>query len=160
MELSIEKVPDIRIACLKLERTHNVSYSFSLLWKQLLQFSESYELLQKGCKYLSLTLDYPFITAEEQSRFMVGVTLPQSFETPKGFGIYEIPAGEYAIFRFKGLYHELNRVYRYIYLDWLSASDYTLREPFTFETYINTPNKTPASELITNIYIPVMKKDV
>ena len=109
---------------------------------------------------MSLTLDYPFITSEEQSRFMVGVTLPQSFKIPKGFGIYEVPAGEYAIFRFKGLYHGLNRVYRYIYLDWLPANDYSLRDPFTFETYINTPEKTPVSELITDIYIPVKKKEI
>ncbi len=155
---SIEKVTAIRVAYLKLERTPNVSHSFTVLWKQLMQFSENYKLTSKGCKYISLTLDYPFITPEEQNRFMVGVTLPQSFKTPKGFGIYEIPAGEYAIFRFKGLYHELNRVYRYIYLDWLPTSDYRLRKPFTFETYINTPEKTPVSELITDIYIPVTKK--
>lgn len=159
IEPSIERVSNIWIAYLKLERTHNISHSFSILWKQLLQFSESYKLSSKGCKYVSLTLDYPFITLEEQSRFMVGVTLPHSFKTPKGFGIYEIPAGEYAIFRFKGLYHELNRVYRYIYLDWLPASDYSLREPFTFETYINTPEKTPVSELVTDIYIPVIKTE-
>ena len=159
VELSIEKVPKMRIAYLKLERTNNISHSFFVLWKQLLQFSVSYELSSKGCKYVSLTLDYPLITLEEHSRFMVGVTLPQSFETPKGFGIYEISSGEYAIFRFEGLYHELNRVYRHIYLDWLPTSDYTLREPFTFETYINTPEKTPASELITAIYIPVVKKE-
>nr|WP_273134239.1 GyrI-like domain-containing protein [Culturomica massiliensis] len=47
-----------------------------------------------------------------------------------------------------------------MYLDWLPTSDYTLREPFTFETYINTSDKTPASELMTDIYIPVMKKDI
>ena len=160
IEPSIERVPHTRIAYLKLERTHHTSHSFSVLWKQVLQFSESYELLSKGCKYVSLTLDYPFITSEEQSRFMVGVTLPQSFKIPKGFGIYEVPAGEYAIFRFKGLYHGLNRVYRYIYLDWLPANDYSLREPFTFETYINTPEKTPVSELITDIYLPVKKKEI
>ena len=159
VELSIKKVHNMRIAYLKLERTNNISHSFSLLWKQLLQFSENYELPSKGCQYVSLTLDYPLITPEEHSRFMVGVTLPQSFETPKGFGMYEISSGEYAIFRFKGLYHELNRVYRHIYLDWLPTSDYTLREPFTFETYINTPEKTPASELITAIYIPVTRKE-
>lgn len=159
VELSIEKVPKMRIAYLKLERTNNISYSFSVLWKQVLQFSENYELLSKGYKYVSLTLDYPLITLEEHSRFMIGVTLPQSFEVPKGFGFYEIPSGEFAIFRFKGLYHELNRAYRHIYLDWLPTSDYTLREPFTFETYINTPEKTPASELITDIYIPVVKKE-
>lgn len=156
---SIEKISSIKIAYLKLEKTENISYSFSVLWKQLLQFSESNELPSKGCKYISLTLDYPLITLEEQSRFMVGVTLPQSFKAPKGFGIYEIPSGEYAVFRFKGFYHQLNRVYRNIYLDWLPVCDYTLREQFTFETYINTPEKTPASELITDIYIPVMKKE-
>jgi len=106
---SIEKVSSIKIAYLKLEKTENISYSFSVLWKQLLQFSESNELPSKGCKYISLTLDYPLITLEEQSRFMVGVTLPQSFKAPKGFGIYEIPSGEYAVFRFKGFYHQLNR---------------------------------------------------
>lgn len=158
IEPGIERIPGIRIAYLKLERTDNVSHGFSVLWKQLLQFSEKHELSSKGCKYVSLTLDYPYITPEEQNRFMIGVTLPKSFEVPKGFGIYEIPPGEYAIFRFKGLYHELNGIYRYIYLDWLPASDYSLREQFTFETYINTPGKTPASELVTDIYIPVMKK--
>ena len=159
IEPVIEKISGIRIACLKLERTHNVSHGFSVLWKQLLQFSEKYELPSKGYKYVSLTLDYPYITHEEQSRFMIGITLPQSFEIPKGFGVYEIHAGKYAIFRFKGLYHELNRMYRHIYLEWLPASDYTLREQFTFETYINTPEKTPASELITDIYIPIAKKE-
>ena len=58
----------------------------------------------------------------------------------------------------KGFYHELNKVYCHIYLDWLPTSDYTLREQLTFETYINTPQKTPASELITDIYIPITKK--
>ena len=159
VELSLKKVPNMRIAYLKLERRNNIGHSFSVLWKQLLQFYENYDLSSKGCKYVSLTLDYPLITSEEHNRFMIGVTLPQSFKPPKGFGIYEIPSGEYAIFRFKGLYHELNRAYRYIYLDWLPTSDYTLREPFTFETYINTPEKTPASELITDIYIPVTKKE-
>ena len=83
VELSIKKVHNMRIAYLKLERTNNISHSFSLLWKQLLQFSENYELPSKGCQYVSLTLDYPLIRLRSTAVFMVGVTLPQSFETPK-----------------------------------------------------------------------------
>nr|WP_284696762.1 GyrI-like domain-containing protein [Bacteroides fragilis] len=56
-------------------------------------------------------------------------------------------------------YHEQNKVYGYNYLDRLPTSDYTLREQFTFETYINTPEKTPAAEFITDIYIPITKKE-
>ena len=44
-------------------------------------------------------------------------------------------------------------------MDWLPTSDYALREQLTFETYINTPEKTPAAELITDIYIPITKKE-
>lgn len=53
----------------------------------------------------------------------------------------------------------INAETKHFYLDWLPTSDYTLRKPFTIETYINTPEKTPASELITDIYIPVVKKE-
>lgn len=156
---NIEKLSGFRIAYLKLERKGNINHGFSVLWKQLLLFSESNGLSAHGCRYISLTLDYPYITPEEQCRFMVGIILPKPFKVPKGFGIRDITPGEYAIFRFKGLYHQLNSVYRYIYLDWLPTSDYILREQYTFETYINTPEKTPASELITDIYIPIIKKE-
>lgn len=155
----IEKVLPIRIACLKLEWTEHISHDFSVLWKQILHLSESCDLQSNNCQYISLTLDCPLISSEKQSRFMVGITVPASFCVPNGFFTYETEAGEYAIFPFKGLYHELNRVYRYIYLDWLPSSGYTLREPFTFETYLNTPKKTPVSELRTDIYIPIVRKN-
>ena len=156
---NIQRISGFRMAYLKLERKNTITHRYSTLWKQLLQFSESNGLSSNGCKYMSLTLDYPYITSEEQSRFMIGVIVRESFKAPKGFGIHDIPPGEYAIFHFKGVYHQLNSVYRHIYLDWLPASDYILREPFTFETYINTPEKTPASELMTDIYIPITKKE-
>ena len=73
---------------------------------------------------------------------MVGITVTESFNVPNGFSVHEIEAGEYAVFQFKGLYHELNRVYRYIYLDWLPTSGYALREPYTFETYLHNHEKT------------------
>lgn len=155
----IEKVASVRIACLKLEWTEHLNHDFSVLWKQVLRLAENCGLHSCSCKYISLTLDCPLISSEEQTRFMVGITVPKSFDIPNGFSVYEIEAGEYAVFQFKGLYHELNRVYRYIYLDWLPTSGYTLREPYTFETYLNTPEKTPLSELRTDIYIPIMQKN-
>ena len=159
LEPCVKKIPGVRIAYLKLEKTNNVKYDFTMLWKQLLKFSEDYKLSARGSKYVSLTLDYPFVTSELQSRFMIGVTIPSSLDVPRGFGVYAIASGEYALSHFKGLYHELNRVYRHIYLDWLPSSVYALREPFTFEVYLNTPKKTPVSELMTDIYIPVSLKE-
>lgn len=154
----IKRIPLVRIAYLKLEWTEHITHDFTVLWEQVLSLSKSYNLQSNGGRFISLTLDCPLISSEEKARFLVGITIPTSFSVPKGFFTYEIDAGEYAIFHFKGLYHELNRVYRYIYLDWLPTSGYTLREPYTFETYLNTPEKTSVSELRTDIYVPVMRK--
>lgn len=154
----IKRIPLVRIAYLKLEWTEHITHDFTVLWEQVLSLSKSYNLQSNGGRFISLTLDCPLISSEEKARFLVGITIPTSFSVPKGFFTYEIDAGEYAIFHFKGLYHELNRVYRYIYLDWLPTSGYTLREPYTFETYLNTPEKTSVSEFRTDIYVPVMRK--
>ncbi len=137
----IKRIPLVRIAYLKLEWTEHITHDFTVLWKQVLSLSKSYNLQSNGGRFISLTLDCPLISSEEKARFLVGITIPTSFSVPKGFFTYEIDAGEYAIFHFKGLYHELNRVYRYIYLDWLPTSGYTLREPYTFGNFISIPRE-------------------
>ena len=96
----IEKVASVRIACLKLEWTEHLNHDFSVLWKQVLRLAENCGLHSCSCKYISLTLDCPLISSEEQTRFMVGITVPKSFDIPNGFSVYEIEAGEYAVFQF------------------------------------------------------------
>ena len=103
----IKRIPLVRIAYLKQEWTEHITHDFTVLWEQVLSFSKSYNLQSNGGRFISLTLDCPLISSEEKARFMVGITIPTSFSVPKGFFTYEIDAGEYAIFHFKGLYHEL-----------------------------------------------------
>lgn len=89
---------------------------------------------------------------------MIGITVPYSMEVPKGFGTLNIQAGLYSVFNIKGGNHELNKIYRSVYLDWLPNSKYRLREQMTFEIYANTPNKTSTDELVTEIYLPIEAK--
>ena len=89
---------------------------------------------------------------------MIGITVPYSMEIPKGFSVLNIQTGLYSVFNIKGRYHELNRIYRDIYLDWLPNSKYSLREQMTFEIYTNTPDKASMEELVTEIYLPIEVK--
>lgn len=157
---SINRIDKLKIAYLKYEKIHKDSQTaFLSLWNQVFRLAKEYNLLSKGFKYVSLSLDNPNITDKNLSRFLVGITVPDSMKVPKGFSVYEIPPGQYAVFRFKGVYHELHKAYRDIYLDWLPQSGYGLREQITFETYINTPDKTISSELKTDIYLPIIEKN-
>ncbi len=80
IEPSIEKISGIRIAYLKWKEQIMSSIASLFCGSSCYNFPKKYELSSKRIiKYVSLTLDYPYITPEEQSRFMIGVTLPQSF---------------------------------------------------------------------------------
>lgn len=157
-DCSIKRIKEFKVAYLKFERTHRNKQAYSTLWGQIIKFAKKYNLTDKGFKYVSISLDSLDITEIDKCRFLIGITVPYSMEVPKGFGTLNIQAGLYSVFNIKGGYHELNKIYRNVYLDWLPNSKYRLREQMTFEIYANTPNKTSTDELVTEIYLPIEAK--
>ena len=59
------------------------------------------------------------MTDNDKGRFLIGITTPSDFIPPKGFEVFEIPSGRYAVTRVSGRYYEMDKVYRELYLDWL-----------------------------------------
>ena len=72
----------------------------------------------------------------------------------------EVPGGRYAVFRHIGDYSLLHKFYRTIYEEWFPESKYRPQSTFSFEMYMNRPASTLRTELITDIYIPVIKKEI
>ena len=157
-DCSIKRIKEFKVAYLKFERTHRNKQAYSTLWKQIMEFAKKYNLTDKGFKYVSISLDSLDITEIDKCRFLIGITVPYSMEIPKGFSVLNIQTGLYSVFNIKGRYHELNKIYRDIYLDWLPNSKYRLREQMTFEIYTNTPDKASMEELVTEIYLPIEVK--
>ncbi|MCS2516178.1 GyrI-like domain-containing protein [Bacteroides thetaiotaomicron] len=58
----------------------------------------------------------------------------------------------------RGSYSSLHKVYRSIYEEWFPKSKYHPQSTFSFEMYMNHPSTTETSELLTEIYIPVIRK--
>lgn len=63
-----------------------------------------------------------------------------------------IPASRAAALMFKGPYAELEQPYAWLFGQWLPQSDLTLKDHPAFEEYLNAPQNTPPSELLTRIY--------
>ena len=95
------------------------------------------------------------MTDNDKGRFFIGITTPSDFIPPKGFEVYEIPSGRYAVTRVNGRYYEMDKVYRELYLDWLPSSKYRLRDQFSFEMYINMPFASSEGCVVTEIYLPI-----
>ncbi len=127
-------------------------------WKKLIQFVGLNGIPDEQHEYLCLSKDAPHITNSIHYRLYTCVTAPSGMK-PKGkFGKQTIEGGLYAIFRHKGSYNELGALYCYIYRRWLPNGDYELRDISFFEKYINNPDYVAETELVTDIYIPIVPK--
>jgi len=76
-------------------------------------------------------------------------------EFPPGMEEREIPAGKYAVLQLKGPYSEMAPAYQWLYGVWLPASGEEVADQPCFEEYLNNPREVPATELLTNIYMPL-----
>lgn len=101
-------------------------------------------------------MDNPAITPEDKCRFYLGIIMNDIPDAK--LNTIQIPNGQYAIFRHIGSYDFLCDLYRIIYEEWFPDSQYYPQNTFSFEVYINSPCDTDVPELITDIYIPVVKK--
>lgn len=155
----IRKISDFRITCLKVGDSYTSQIKYKSLWNRLKAFAKEKEL-NADHSYISVSLDDPTVTDTHLCRFYLGVITPENTETSGSFATMHINGGLYAIFRLEGAHNRLPSVYRDIYLHWLPASGYIQSEPTTFEIYLNTPWQVPPSRLITDIYIPIEKKEI
>lgn len=81
-----------------------------------------------------------------------------SFEKiPEGMESFTLPCGEYAVFLYKGNPNEFESTFRYIFYEWLPASEYILDSRPHFEILGEKyKNNDPASE--EEIWVPVRCK--
>lgn len=73
----------------------------------------------------------------------------------EGFKPHQIPASQCVKLTFIGPYNELEKPYAWLYGQWLPQSGKELGDAPPFEEYLNNPREVAATELITDIYIPL-----
>ena len=79
-------------------------------------------------------------------------------QVPEGMSTFTLPAGSYAVFQYKGLPSEGDKVFGYIFGTWLPPSDYVLDHRPHFEVLgPKYKNNSPDSE--EEIWIPVKRKE-
>lgn len=153
----ITRLSPVKVTCLQVKNEEINMKIYANLWKKLREFAEENHLTDKKNRFVSLSLDEPYITHPDRCRYYLGIINNNASQSKGNFTTFTIPGGLHAIFRHKGSHKLLPEVYRYIYLNWLPRSEYQQREPLTFEVYLNSPREVPVELLETEIYIPVRK---
>ena len=158
IEPEIKVISPMKIFCIEVGEAYKNKIKYQLLWNKLRHYARQYEADQRYDKFISLSMDDPSITPTDKCRFYLGITIHDDSKVKTMPGIMQIPGGRYAIFRHKGSYSSLYKVYRIIYEEWFPKSKYHPQSTSSFEVYMNHPSTTETSELLTDIYIPVIRK--
>jgi AraC family transcriptional regulator len=123
---------------------------------RLMQEAGSRGLLGPGSLSLGIYYDDPDTTAASELRAHACVTVADSVrEAPPGFELLTIEAGEFAVGVHRGPYSALKDSYRWLFGQWLPSSGRDPAHAPCFELYVNDPQATPETELITEIHVPL-----
>lgn len=155
----IKQVRDMQILYLPVGDAYKNKMKYKHIWQELINYTGQLGLNGKKNPYLSVSLDEPLVTETGQCRFYLGVIADKAVSPQGKFGIMTLPDSLYAVFRFKGNYSLLHKLYRNIYLYWLPQSGYIKRQTLSFEIYIRTPKDDACSEPVTDVYIPIEKQN-
>jgi AraC family transcriptional regulator len=117
-------------------------------------------LAKPEMRMIGIYLDDPDITPVERLRSYACVQAGGEIEAATPLERREISGGEYAVLRHKGPYADMFRAYQWLYSEWLPKSGRQLRDSVMFEEYLNNPRDVPPTELLTDIHMPLVARDV
>jgi AraC family transcriptional regulator len=67
-----------------------------------------------------------------------------------------LAGGDYAVLRHKGPYADMRNAYAWMFGRWLPQSGRELAEEPVLEFYLNNPREVPPTELLTDLYLPLV----
>jgi AraC family transcriptional regulator len=124
--------------------------------QKFIQWRKENKLPPTKSKTFNLVYDDPNLVDAKDYRFDIACSIPHLLEgNTAGIVNKTIPAGKCALIRHVGSDDTIGLAVNYLYLTWLNASNYTLRDfPIFFERVTFYPD-VAENELITDIYLPI-----
>ena len=125
-------------------------------WSSL--FPQAYQLgiISNQCQAIGITYDSPYVTQSRHIRYDACVVLSEKYDFISASQIQMISGGVFAVFRHIGAYKNIDKLYDYIYGQWLPQSGKALRDQAAFCHYHQMhPKEVPDEQLVTDAYIPL-----
>lgn len=105
--------------------------------------------------FAGIGYDVPNLVPADELRYDACISVPQGTMVDGDVRLLDVPGGEYAVYLHKGPYSGLAQAYQQFYGVWLPLSGRQLGAHPGLEVYLNTPERTPPQELLTEIRLPL-----
>lgn len=151
--VTIETFPGVILATLP----HRGSYQeIGPVFDRLFMLAQSRGLAGPDVSGFGIYYDDPDQVPTAELRSRAGLPVAADAALGEGLERFEIPAGRCAVLAFTGPYNEMEAAYNWMFSKWLPTSGVELADFPMFEEYLNDPHTTPAAQLKTRIYMPLV----
>jgi AraC family transcriptional regulator len=157
IEPEVREIKPKQVITVKVVNPFENTDAFTHAWKKLIHFAGVNGIPDNENEYITLSRDISTITQPNLYRSYVCVTANPDIKSKGEFGKQTIDGGLYAVFTYKGAYKNLERLYCFIYRNWIPNSKYELQDIAFFEKFINSPDVVQQDDLLTEVYIPVTR---
>ncbi len=155
MDIRIEKFKPVRVAYVRhlglYEECHRG-------WKKLWNWIVENEIPVENRLMIGASYDDPQTTPVDQIRYDCCVEVNDILTPDETVRIRTLNGGKFAVYRHKGKYKEIGRLFGQIMNEWLPDSKYEYRIGPCWEIYRGDHNKLPEEERITDLCVPVRLK--
>lgn len=155
LEPEIKQLSAMRLVFVRVYGEDYAQMPIDKAWKELFDFAGSRALINAQTLFVGIPLDDPEVSSNCQ--YQACIAIDEKIKGEGSVGVKEIPAGEFAVFTFKGSETQLDSVYHLIFKEWLLKSDYELRDENMFDLYVNSSMNSKSKDRITQIHLPVHK---
>jgi AraC family transcriptional regulator len=104
---------------------------------------------------VGVALESPWQGDQTASRYFAGV-LDENLPDSLGLDEYLWVQGKWARFRYTGAYGLMWQMISRIYAGWVIPEGIRLKDDAIVQVYLNNPKNTPESELMTDLYFPLL----
>lgn len=155
MNVEVKEIEPIRVAY---ARHVGPYHECGKAWEKICLWAGPKGYFQPGAQFIGLCYDDPDVTPPEKIRYDACITVDEACRPDGQIGVQTIEGGLYAMATHHGSYSRLNDTYAALCGRWIPQEGYEIRSLPSFEIYLNDPNSTPEDELLTDVYVPIEKK--
>lgn len=158
MKIEVKQLPGWQVAYIRVMDGYK-SAEIQPAFRRVVNWAQARELVEPDTVVLGVSLDNPDVTPADKCRYDACISVPPGTKPEGEVGIYDIPAGKYAVYRIEGTYAninaELGQAWNTLMGDWFPDSGYQPDDRPCFEIYRETEEQALSGKYIVDICEPV-----
>ena len=151
-------LPAYRLAYVRIVGAYGDAEVINAAFEQIMTWAKENGLFGDDSVFIGVSQDDPEITPMEECRYDACVTVPEGTEGEGDVGVYELPAGRYAVYttggEFENIAEEMEKTYGDL-MAWWPAGGYEFDERPWLEIYGGAEGEYEAGKYAVDICVPI-----